>query len=85
MLDGLTLDQFAVFVTVVEEGSGMPRHLVAEDLAQGRLVALTLDQASAGELPPAVPLSLVYLRTKALGLAGRWLMERLIEHAPSKS
>ena len=62
--------------------SGMPRHLVSKDLAEGRLVALTLDEASAGELPPTVPLSLAHLRTKALGPAGRWLMERLLkEHA----
>ena len=60
--------------------SGMPRHLVEEDLAMGRLVALTLDQSSAAELPPEVPVSLAYLRTKALGPAGRWLMERLMEH-----
>ncbi len=59
--------------------SGMPRHLVAEDLARGRLVALSLDQASAAELPPAVSLSLAYLRTKALGPAARWLMGRMVE------
>jgi DNA-binding transcriptional LysR family regulator len=61
--------------------STMPHHLVAEDLAEGRLVALSLGEASAAEVPPELPLSLAHLRTKALGPAGRWLMERLMEES----
>ncbi|MBL0405295.1 hypothetical protein JKG68_15095 [Microvirga aerilata] len=60
--------------------SSMPRHLVAEDLQAGRLVALTLDAASAAEQPPDLPLSVAHLRTKALGPAGRWLSDRLAEN-----
>lgn len=57
----------------------MPRHLIAEDLTAGRLRNLTLDRASLSEQPSEIPLSVAHPRGKALGPAGRWLLERLID------
>lgn len=65
--------------------SSMPQHLVAADLAEGRLVALTLDKASMAELPPELPLSLAHLRTRSPGPAGRWLMARLMQEGAGPS
>lgn len=64
--------------------SGMPRHLVAEDLRAGKLRALAVDNTSVTELPPDLPISVAHSRSKILGPAGRWLMERLAlsEEAP---
>ncbi len=59
--------------------SGMPVHLVAEDLAEGRLVALALAESSSGELPPRTPVCVAHLRAKNLGPAARWLMDHLLE------
>lgn len=58
--------------------SSMPRHLVADDLAAGRLVALTTDKTSVAELPPELPLSVAHLRTRTLGPAARWLIDRMV-------
>jgi DNA-binding transcriptional LysR family regulator len=65
--------------------STMPRHLVAEDLAAGRLVALPMDKASVPD-PPELSMSVAYHRNKPPGPAGRWLIERLIaDSTASKS
>ncbi|MCW6512952.1 LysR family transcriptional regulator [Lichenifustis flavocetrariae] len=53
----------------------MPEHLVASHLADGRLVALPM----ADDLGPAEPLTIyaAHMRDRALGRAGRWLLEDL--------
>lgn len=56
---------------------GMPAHLVAEDLAAGRLHRITL-QAAAGE-DITLPLCTAYRRDRPPGPAGRWLLEHLAE------
>jgi DNA-binding transcriptional LysR family regulator len=54
---------------------GMPLHAVKQDLLEGRLVKLSIE-----DLPEAsliLPMSAVYLTAKPPGPAGRWLIERL--------
>jgi DNA-binding transcriptional LysR family regulator len=53
---------------------GMPRHLVADDLAAGRLVELPMADPSHW---PRLPMVVVTRTDKALGPAGRWMAERL--------
>lgn len=53
---------------------GMPRHMVADDLAAGRLVEL--DMADKSDWP-RLQMEVVARRDKALGPAGRWMAERL--------
>lgn len=53
---------------------GMPRHMVADDLAAGRL--MELDTTLAFKFP-RVPMVVVTRADKALGPAGRWMAERL--------
>jgi DNA-binding transcriptional LysR family regulator len=54
---------------------GMPLHAVKRDLAEGRLVALPIeDMTPAGMI---LPMSAVYLTAQPPGPAGRWLIERL--------
>jgi len=58
---------------------GMPSHMVADDLQQGRLVKLELERKAADVFGFTAPLASAHLRAKTLGPAGRWLFERLIE------
>lgn len=51
----------------------MPIHLVADDIATGRLVRLRLEELDGYESPVYA----VHLRGKPPGRAGRWLLERL--------
>jgi len=54
---------------------GMPVHAVKQDLREGRLVKLSIE-----DLPDEgliLPMSAVYLTAKPPGPAGRWLIERL--------
>jgi DNA-binding transcriptional LysR family regulator len=54
---------------------GMPLHAVAQDLREGRLVKLSIE-----DLPDEsmiLPMSAAYLTAKPPGPAGRWLIERL--------
>jgi DNA-binding transcriptional LysR family regulator len=53
----------------------MPEPMVREDLAEGRLVALTFDSAP-GDL---YPLYLTHRAAKPPGVAGRWMMQALEE------
>lgn len=55
---------------------GMPRHMVAADIAEGRLVELALDAAVAPQLMSNLRPSLISLRREAKGPAVRWLRER---------
>ncbi len=55
----------------------MPRNLVAEDLAAGRLVALKPLRWEGSDRMPRFPLVIAHRRDKALGPAARWLVQRL--------
>lgn len=54
---------------------GMPLHAVKQDLLEGRLVKLTIEDLAEESL--ILPMSAVYLTAKPPGPAGRWLIERL--------
>ncbi|HEX3915053.1 MAG TPA: LysR family transcriptional regulator [Steroidobacteraceae bacterium] len=54
---------------------GMPLHAVKQDLLEGRLVKLSIEDL--GEESLILPMSAVYLTAKPPGPAGRWLIERL--------
>ena len=54
---------------------GMPLHAVKQDLLEGRLVTLSIEDLAEESL--ILPMSAVYLTAKPPGPAGRWLIERL--------
>jgi DNA-binding transcriptional LysR family regulator len=54
---------------------GMPLHAVNQDLLEGRLVKLSIEDLAEESL--VLPMSAVYLTAKPPGPAGRWLIERL--------
>jgi DNA-binding transcriptional LysR family regulator len=54
---------------------GMPLHAVKQDLLEGRLVKLAIEDLAEESL--ILPMSAVYLAAKPPGPAGRWLIERL--------
>jgi DNA-binding transcriptional LysR family regulator len=54
---------------------GMPAHAVKQDLQQGRLVKLAIEDVPDEGL--ILPMFAVYLTAKPPGPAGRWLIERL--------
>lgn len=54
---------------------GMPLHLVEDDLAQGRLVRLAVEDAPTDGL--VLPMHAIYAAATPPGPAGRWLIERL--------
>jgi DNA-binding transcriptional LysR family regulator len=54
---------------------GMPVHAVEQDLREGRLVKLSIEDLPEDGL--ILPMSAVYLTAKPPGPAGRWLIERL--------
>jgi DNA-binding transcriptional LysR family regulator len=54
---------------------GMPLHAVKENLLEGRLVKLSIEDLAEESL--VLPMSAVYLTAKPPGPAGRWLIERL--------
>jgi DNA-binding transcriptional LysR family regulator len=54
---------------------GMPLHAVRQDLLQGRLAKLSIEDLPEEGL--MLPMSAVYLTAKPPGPAGRWLIERL--------
>ncbi len=56
---------------------GMPLELVAEDLAQGSLVALDIEDSPLGGF--VLPISAVYLSNQPPGPAGRWFIDQLKE------
>ena len=55
----------------------MPRHIVEDDLATGRLVRLRPASWDGRNRLPRLPVSVVRRRDRAAGLAGRWLFDRL--------
>jgi DNA-binding transcriptional LysR family regulator len=54
---------------------GMPLHAVKQDLVEGRLVKLSIEDLAEESL--VLPMSAAYLTAKPPGPAGRWLIERL--------
>jgi DNA-binding transcriptional LysR family regulator len=56
---------------------GMPLHAVKQDLLEGRLARLSVEDLPEEGL--TVPMSAVYYTAKPPGPAGRWLIERLKE------
>jgi len=54
---------------------GMPLHAVKQDLREGRLVKLSIEDLQDESL--ILPMSAVYLTAKPPGPAGRWLIDRL--------
>ena len=60
---------------------GMPLHTVQRDIAEGRLVELSIEDVPQGGLN--LPMSAVYPTSAPPGPAGRWLVERL-KQCPSK-
>jgi len=65
---------------------GMPLHAVKQDLLEGRLVKLSIEDLAEESL--ILPMSAVYLTANPPGPAGRWLIERLRQcpdrHAASR-
>ena len=61
---------------------GMPLHTVKQDLLEGRLIKLSIEDLPEESL--VLPMSAAYLTAKPPGPAGRWLIERLKQCA-SKS
>ena len=58
---------------------GMPAHLVAEDLAAGRLKRIAIQSDNAGDDFITLPLCSAYHRDRPPGPAGRWLLDHLSE------
>jgi DNA-binding transcriptional LysR family regulator len=54
---------------------GMPLHAVEQDISDGRLVELSIEDVTSGGL--IMPMSAVYPTSTPPGPAGRWLIERL--------
>jgi DNA-binding transcriptional LysR family regulator len=54
---------------------GMPQHVVEEDITEGRLVELAIEDVTSSEM--IMPMSAVYPTSAPPGPAGRWLIERL--------
>jgi DNA-binding transcriptional LysR family regulator len=57
----------------------MPRHLVASDIAAGRLVELQPERWEGRDHMPLLPAVIAHRKKSALGPAGRWLFERLVQ------
>jgi DNA-binding transcriptional LysR family regulator len=60
---------------------GMPLHAVSQDILEGRLVTLSIEDVP--ETGLILPMSAIYLSANPPGPAGRWLIERL-KQCPSK-
>ena len=54
---------------------GMPLHTVGRDIAEGRLVELSIEEVPPGGLK--LPMLAVYRIAEPPGPAGRWMIERL--------
>ncbi len=69
-------------LALLRQGVGwcsMPHHMIAEDLAAGRLVALDIDGVPATGWD--LPIALFHLREAPLGPAARWLIDWLLADA----
>lgn len=62
---------------------GMPEHAVKQDLREGRLVKLSIEDLP--EEAMILPMSAAYLTAKPPGPAGRWLIERLTQCSSEKN
>ncbi|MFD1190023.1 LysR family transcriptional regulator [Phenylobacterium conjunctum] len=63
----------------------MPRHMVLDDLAEGRLVELKPVRWGGMTAMPRLPVALARRKTHTLGPAGRWLQARLLEDCPGQT
>jgi DNA-binding transcriptional LysR family regulator len=61
----------------------MPSHMVADDLAAGRLVKLNIRRGDGVSRLPRPGVVLARRRDKALGPAGQWLAARLLGNPPA--
>ena len=61
----------------------MPAHMVAEDLAAGRLVAIRPAEFAAGDGSLELPMKLVHRADRPLGPAARWIASDLLDLAAS--
>lgn len=64
---------------LILEGVGwgsMPKSVVVDDIAAGRLVELELDRWEGSARMPGFPLVIAHQNDRALGPAGRWLIEQ---------
>ena len=61
----------------------MPLHMVAEDIAKGRLARLDIRWPD-GSRPPRPIVVLTRRKDKTLGPAGSWLAERFVKGVPAK-
>ncbi len=61
----------------------MPLHVVKQDLLEGRLAKLAIEDVPQEGL--ILPMSAVYLTAKPPGPAGRWLIERLRQCPPQNA
>lgn len=66
----------ALLLSGVGWGS-MPRHLVADDIASGRLVELRPERWEGGDRMPSLAVVVAYRKGRVLGPAGRWLVQRM--------
>jgi DNA-binding transcriptional LysR family regulator len=62
---------------------GMPLHAVKQDLAEGRLVKLSIEDMVEQSL--VLPMSAAYLTANPPGPAGRWLIDRLKQCSGQRS
>jgi len=62
---------------------GMPEHAVKQDLREGRLAKLSIEDLP--EEAMILPMSAAYLTAKPPGPAGRWLIERLTQCSGKKN
>ena len=62
---------------------GMPLHAVKQDLLEGRLIKLSIEDLAEESL--ILPMSAAYLTAKPPGPAGRWLIERLKQCSGQKA
>lgn len=56
----------------------MPAHLVADDLAAGRLRPLAIQSGTGEDGPIVLPVCTAYRRDRPPGPAGRWLLEHMV-------
>lgn len=59
----------------------LPRHLIADDLSDGKLVGLTLSGWDGYDAPPHLKAAVVHKRGRSLGPAATWLRQSLSQVA----
>ena len=62
----------------------MPKHLVTEDIATGRLVELTPERWEGSDRMPTFSVMVAHRKDRPLGPAARWLFDRLATKSPAR-